>query len=238
MVVLAGLMVFLVHELVSLPALNRKLRDTPPGGKTPLYLGAAFKLWLVGAGVLGAWLLEGRAFDPLGFVLPDEGWRGASVWIAGGLVAGFFAYQLFALLLSHRARHSYRVQLEKAGEAFRFMPDTAGELRAFSFLGLTAGITEEVIFRGYLIWVLGQLVSLPIAAALALLLFGAFHAYQGIGGFVASIVAGGLMTGLFLLSGSLLPVIVLHALIDVVNGHANFVAKRDLGLGQLGLEQA
>lgn len=232
LLLMALLVVFLIEELVNLPRFRRKLRNAGPGDKTPLYLVAAGKLWLMAIAIVAAWSFEGRPFSDLGAVPPAAGWCASLVWGTVALIAAFFAYQLIGLLVSAAARARYRTQVARAGEGFRFMPDTAGEHGAFCLLGVTAGITEEIIFRGYLIWAFSQVVSLPVAALIALALFGVFHAYQGLGGLFAATFAGAVMTVLFLLSGSLLPVIVLHALIDVVNAQTSIVAKRDIGLGR------
>jgi len=81
-----------------------------------------------------------------------------------------------------------------------------------------AGVCEEILFRGFLIrWLHGGALGLPLVGALAAssLIFGLGHAYQGFKG-VLSTAVGGLVLGLlFLLSGQLIPAMVLHALLDL-----------------------
>jgi membrane protease YdiL (CAAX protease family) len=229
LLVLAFIALVLMEELVSLPRFRRRLRLAQPGTKRPLYLVAAAKLWLLASVVLTVWMVEGRGLPSLGLSLSEEGWRGYASWAAVAGVVAFFGWQLGGLLFSPEMRETYRRRVAEAGESLRFMPDTTGEHRAFCFLGLTAGITEEIVFRGYLIWAFSQFLDLPVAALIAVLIFGLFHIYQGTTGFIASVLAGGVMTCLYLVSGSLLPAIVLHALIDLLNAQSSFVAKRDLG---------
>jgi membrane protease YdiL (CAAX protease family) len=85
-------------------------------------------------------------------------------------------------------------------------------------VALTAGITEEAVFRGLLIAVGTQLYGLPLAVAVAasLALFVAGHAYQGRRGMVGVAVLGGLFTMVYLMSGSLLLAMVLHVCQDLL----------------------
>lgn len=233
LLLVAGLFIFLVGELIGLPRFRRRLRALGPGEKAPLYLIASLKLWLMAGAILFAWAFEARSFNLLGLTFPEAGWSTWLAWGIAALVSGYFFFQMLAAFLSVQWRQSYRQQLEGSGEGFRFMPDTIGEHAAFCWLGITAGVTEEVIFRGFLIWMFAQIVSLPVAALVALLFFGAFHAYQGAGGLISSLIAGAVLTAMFLLSGSLWPVITLHIAIDLVNAQTSFLAKRDIGLGRL-----
>ena len=97
------------------------------------------------------------------------------------------------------------------------MPRTASERRYAVALAVTAGITEEIVFRGALIALGIEVFHLPVpaSAALNLILFAALHAYQGRVGLLNSAFLGLLFTGLTLLAGSLLPAIVMHIAVDL-----------------------
>lgn len=66
------------------------------------------------------------------------------------------------------------------------------------------------------------------AAGVSVFAFAAAHAYQGAKGIVASGVIGGLLTLVVLFTGSLLPAMVLHALVDVGQGLVTWLALRPL----------
>jgi membrane protease YdiL (CAAX protease family) len=106
------------------------------------------------------------------------------------------------------------------------VPHTAGEFRLFVPLSFTAGICEELLFRGYLVWVLQQWIGLWPAAAVSAVLFGLAHAYQGRQFGVRAFFAGVGMGLLALVTGSLLPGMVLHALIDLGSGWITYMAMR------------
>ena len=101
-------------------------------------------------------------------------------------------------------------------------------------LAVSAGMCEEFIFRGYLIWVLQPALGLWIAAAASLIVFAAAHAYQGAKGVVAVGVVGGLFTLIVLVFGSLVPAIAVHILGDAGEGLVAWLALRDVAAGHDG----
>jgi membrane protease YdiL (CAAX protease family) len=89
-------------------------------------------------------------------------------------------------------------------------------------LSLTAGIVEEMLWRGFLILYLGQIVPVWAAAVASGVLFGLAHAYQGLASLPKLCAAGLLLSGLFLLSGSLWLPMVLHVIVDALQGRSAF----------------
>ncbi|GII29026.1 CPBP family intramembrane glutamic endopeptidase [Planotetraspora mira] len=97
------------------------------------------------------------------------------------------------------------------------LPRTAVERWYAAGLSVTAGITEEIVYRGLLIAVgTGALgLSRETAASAALVVFVAGHLYQGWRGMLMVTLIGFGLTMLYLRTGSLLLPILLHALIDL-----------------------
>src|SRR5208283_3275686 len=78
-----------------------------------------------------------------------------------------------------------------------FLPATWEERRWFSFVSISAGICEEVLFRGFVLHYLhdGPLaLNLTLALFLSAIIFGLHHLYLGVGGVVQTVV-GGLVFG-------------------------------------------
>jgi len=98
------------------------------------------------------------------------------------------------------------------------MPRSGAEKTAFLGVSLSAGVGEELVFRGYVLGALGPLVGMPWAVVLSSTSFGVIHAYQGWVGFFRTGLLGGLLAWGYLASGSLLPAMVAHTLLDVVAG--------------------
>ena len=98
------------------------------------------------------------------------------------------------------------------------LPRSAAEKTAFLGVSLSAGVGEELVFRGYVLGALVPLVGVPWAVGLSSTSFGVIHAYQGWVGFLRTGLLGGLLAWGYLASGSLLPAMVAHTLLDVVAG--------------------
>jgi len=98
------------------------------------------------------------------------------------------------------------------------LPRTAGERRLFTVVGVTAGICEEWLYRGFFLAVVAALAGgLPtgVLVVVAALAFGLAHAYQGRVGVLTTGLLGGVMAALYLETGSLLLPVLLHAAIDL-----------------------
>ncbi|EMR06551.1 CAAX amino terminal protease self- immunity [Bhargavaea cecembensis DSE10] len=100
------------------------------------------------------------------------------------------------------------------------LPVTAEENKRWNYVSITAGLTEEVIYRGFLIFALLYLfpsLSIWIVIVLAAILFGLAHTYQGfLMGVVRTSVFGVLFCTIYISLDSLLPLIVLHFMVDYI----------------------
>ena len=105
------------------------------------------------------------------------------------------------------------------------MPQDAQEEATFSWLSITAGICEEILYRGFVLVVLTPLLGTVGAVAVSSIVFGLGHAYQGVGGFAKTSAVGFALAGLTLLSGSLWIPMVVHAALDL---NAGYLARRCL----------
>ncbi|HEY9476397.1 MAG TPA: GNAT family N-acetyltransferase, partial [Mycobacteriales bacterium] len=119
--------------------------------------------------------------------------------------------------LRGRLRHD-RVDLSGPPRIVALLPRTTRERQVFVWLALTAGVCEEVLYRGFLLAVVAALAPglRPWGSvAVAGLAFGVAHAYQGAAGVVATGILGGCLTILYLGSGSLLLPVLYHVLVDL-----------------------
>jgi hypothetical protein len=104
------------------------------------------------------------------------------------------------------------------------LPHDARELRWFSAVAITAGICEELLYRGYLIWYLQHWLPLAAAVVLAAVIFGVGHFYQGPRGMIQTAVVGAFMAAVYLVTGSIFASMALHALMDLYSGRVTFKA--------------
>jgi uncharacterized protein len=148
--------------------------------------------------------------------LPDEPSELAGVAV-GLLLAGAMLWFVFRKLAGEPAIAG--LWQAGLGTFLAMLPRTSTEGRYAVAVSVTAGICEELIYRGFLIaFGVGVLGLHPyVAGGVAVVLFGVAHLYQGAAGMLRVSVFGVAMTGLYLSTGSLLLPIVVHALGDIVS---------------------
>jgi membrane protease YdiL (CAAX protease family) len=133
-----------------------------------------------------------------------------------GILIGFGIAAILVMIVPVLLLRRRVEEVPAIGDIRALLPRNRGELPYGAALGLTAGIVEEVLFRLALPALLfGVLGSGPLAFGIAALVFGALHLYQGPLGILFAFVLGLLFTALYLLTGSILAPIALHALVDL-----------------------
>jgi membrane protease YdiL (CAAX protease family) len=99
-----------------------------------------------------------------------------------------------------------------------FLPATGEERRWFAVVSITAGICEEILYRGFLIRYLSDgpwHVSLVLALLISSVFFGLAHGYQGVSGIVSTGCVGAFMAIVFFVSGNLWLPMIVHAFLDL-----------------------
>jgi uncharacterized protein len=195
---------------------TRALKTSPnPRRKILSYQRIVLVLW---AAAIVAWItLRSSVF----FIWPDVHLAarqkiGAS--FGWGLGIAFVGGSLLQVVLVRRSAAT-REKILRAFRRFAFiLPVTPEERAWFALVSVTAGICEEVLYRGFLIRYLSNgpwHAGLWIAVAIASISFGLGHGYQGLSGIISTAVLGAVMAMLFLASGSLWLPMALHAIIDL-----------------------
>lgn len=180
-----------------------------------LWTRAIVTQWTLTGGILWQWLAQRRPFEALSL-------NAGLGWGTGGIVLG--------LALMAIAMQPQRRQLAAAPEAVerlrsrlegvqKLMPSSRAEWPRFMALAFTAGICEELLFRGFVMWALAQALPEYWQAAVAQgVLFGLAHAYQGARGVFLTTMVGLFLAGVVWITGSLWPAMLVHALIDLNSG--------------------
>jgi uncharacterized protein len=173
------------------------------------------------------WLWAGSVFTcivlGLRTVLTIHRDAGEASWLPGsGFIVAFMGAALVALFLPiflMMRSETTRARIAKSLEKLNFiLPKTAEERRWFVLVAITAGVCEEILYRGFLIHYFRELpVSIGLIGALILssCVFGFAHLYQGVVGIVQTTILGAIFGLIFIVTGSLLLPMVLHALIDL-----------------------
>lgn len=193
------------------------LRGEAIDPRLAIYNRTMIMLWVLAGLCTLSWVLAGGTLADLGFRNP-EGWR---AWVSWGLTASAVAYlvwTVFQVANSGKAREDVRKQIRSSGDVDIMIPQSGAEHRRFQVISLTAGITEEIIFRGFLIGTLALAFPVWVAAIVATAVFVLAHAYQGVTGMLRILPISIAMAVIFVIGGSLWPVMILHALADALAG--------------------
>jgi membrane protease YdiL (CAAX protease family) len=144
----------------------------------------------------------------------------AAFWITAAIILGAIGY---AMGMSEHAG-----KLSELRKQLEFMaPRTLRELAVFCAVSITAGFCEEIIFRGYLQRQLGLLTrNYAVGIALAGVIFGAAHAYEGAQRMVLIGIYGMMFGVLAHFRKSLRPGMMAHAFHDIASGAALFFMFR------------
>lgn len=202
-----------------------RLASNEPGIRGKLYRETIAMLWIVTLPILVIWAVSQRSWPELGLGF-GTGWQVWAGWGLAALPAIFFIGQFAMIASSTSAREQINAQLDRNIPLSRFLPHTKSEYRTFRLAGITAGITEEIIFRGYLIWALSLFTPLWAAAIISLIVFTVLHLYQGAQQLPFVFVTGAWFTLIVIVSGSLWPAIALHIFIDVINNDIVWTARK------------
>lgn len=106
-----------------------------------------------------------------------------------------------------------KIGLPIPGDVEFLLPKTGTERVFWILLSLTAGICEEVAFRGYLITrirIMGKTKSWILPVIIASIIFGSGHTYQGLGGFILLSIYGAMFAMFFIKTKTLWPCIIAH----------------------------
>lgn len=188
-----------------------------PNLRLESYNTTILQLWAFTAAIIGVWTWTDRPFETLGFQhtldTPTK-----VTWAAAAIMIAFSAAHLVQVFVSRKALEKFAGEFRDVGEHTQLMmPRTGKEYRRSMLVAVTAGVTEEIIFRGYLIWALSLFVHPWAAGALSVLAFVLLHIYQERAGLIQVAIFAVIATVMYLVSGSLWPVIVMHIGVDVLN---------------------
>lgn len=141
-------------------------------------------------------------------------------WVLAVLVTLVVLLQLVLPVIQVSIKYRKRPFLEpRQLESLRFfLPSSRVERRWFAALSVTAGVCEELLFRGFLVRYLHASalhLGLGWAALAAAVCFGTHHLYQGPKGFISTSVGGLIFTAILLVTGSLLAGMIYHAAVDL-----------------------
>lgn len=216
-----------IYGYLSFPRVKRRLAEDKPGVRVRLYRRTMIWQWTLASITVGAWLMAGRPLVALGLTWPGT----TSTWLMAGTVAAIIGFMLTQLraLPKHADMHpELREQLDSMAP---FLPRNGTESTWFSGVAVTAGVCEEVLYRGFCLAYVGAWVGPWAAVAVTSVMFGLGHLYQGRRGALKTGVAGFIAGTIYVVSGTLWLPILLHVFVDLHGGMVYRVVRRSTAQG-------
>ena len=210
----------LIDWLWFYPRFRRATDAGVPGARGRFYFTGMVWAWGITACVLILWASRARPWSGLALSLGTPLRFGIGIALAA-IYISLMASQRRALL----ARPDRLERLRRSfGHGDRLLPRTPDERWGFAQIAVTAGVCEEILFRGFVLWYLTLWTGPILAVLLSSLLFGFAHLYLGPSHVLRTAIVGLIFALIVLTAGSLWPVIVLHAVMDLVAGDLGYHA--------------
>ena len=184
------------------------------------YLANSLFLCLAAVVILVTWWLHDRPFDAMGFRLSIDVKNQELTFSLIALLAILYAGDL---LMSIRKWKKRDLTVDTLDDTTPFLPRKLRELPAYIVMCISAGVFEEIIYRGYMVtYFLPEYnfsTGLPVLAVTApAFLFSLAHYYQGWQAVLKIFLLSLLLGIIFLSSGSIWVVMIIHFLIDLIGG--------------------
>ena len=208
----------LALPVVAMPLLSLRLRrvfartDAANFPRLRIYARSMLAQWLLVLCIAVLWLTRGRPIAALGLDVPLTPAGKGGLMVAAAATILLLAWVMRSLA---RLDGGKRAKLLAKIEASKVAPRSRSEAAMFVPVSLTAGISEELLYRGFLFWFLVPAIGLAAAVVASAGIFGLGHLYQGWRGALSTAAVGLVLGTLYALSGSLWWIMALHALIDL-----------------------
>ena len=135
-------------------------------------------------------------------------------------LASWTAAALFLIVILTTLKLRWRMRpVEQKRRLYSMLPHNAHELRLYTLVALCAGIGEEIVYRGVftsIVW--WSTDNLILGGVLSAIAFGLAHMIQGWRAVVTIFGIALISQSLVTFSGSLIPMMVVHAMYDFIAG--------------------
>lgn len=156
------------------------------------------------------------------------GWQNSwGNWAGVLLVVASVAYVIWHARSIQPGTPQYQQLFDAMQTHSWLMPSNKRELYWFTGgVSMSAGICEELLFRGFFLAVFADLMGVWVSLLLGSFLFGLCHLYQGWANVLRTGVIGLVLGIIYVLTESLWVVISLHALMDIFGGVLGYVVHK------------
>jgi len=204
-------------------ALARSLREgkaSPTGTRTERYLRSLRVAGRLLVLLLAVWVVYDRPVAWLGLDRPPSQAGLIGLGVAAVLLLGLAGTTLFI-----KPRPADAKTMAAAGA---MLPQTQLEWRLFLLMALVLGAGWELLYRGYLVWVLEPHIGTPLTVALSAIAYGVAHGYRGPKMFAGSLASALLFTLAFVWTRSLWWLMAIHIALPLIGAFARG-RQREMG---------
>jgi len=185
--------------------------------KKRIYVSGSFSLMMLALPVFLFWIVFKRPFFDLGFTAPIN-WQ--NWW---WLVAIFIIIYSSDVVITSSSRKNFAKTIDEWKKRTPFLPTKNKELPEYFLLCISAGVFEEIIYRGFLITYCQYLFiasawQTELSILLPAFVFSVAHFYQGAKAVLKIFILAIFFGYIYVYSGSLAIVMLLHFLVDAVGG--------------------
>ncbi|GAA6206125.1 CPBP family intramembrane glutamic endopeptidase [Thalassotalea sp. SU-HH00458] len=143
-----------------------------------------------------------------------------------GLLSLLIVYFIYDLKLLVNDQDKQQKLAEQMASFAWFMPKTKPQMLIFTLgLSVSAGICEELIFRGYILNALSQHLGVILSVILSSALFGLCHFYQGVFHVFRTFIIGIVFCLIYLGCETIIIPIILHIVLDVYGGISSYIVR-------------
>ncbi|NER12095.1 CPBP family intramembrane metalloprotease [Leptobacterium flavescens] len=202
--------------------LKKSIADGNSRRKIEFYRATVFWSWIPIFLIFILMAISDIPLESIGIKWIDIEAASAGKWIVFPTIAFYclyLIYNIYSIIIFKYNKNSRARATKSIPAHFKsFLPITREEKRLWDYVSVTAGITEEILYRGYFFYALGVIfpgLSLIHILLITTIMFGLGHIYLGKEVIRPTIL--GLFFGIFyIIFDSVFPVIIIHIAQDLV----------------------
>lgn len=204
-----------IHGMIDTRRYLARINAGQPANRVRIYAETSIMQWVFLAVFGITWWILGRPVSDLGF----NQLEGIPLWAGTAVLVVMIGALLYGRQITRRTSDEEKIkQVNGLGQMAYFLPQTSRDLRYFFGVSFTAGVVEEIVYRGFTLWYLESLMPLWMAVVVSSIGFGLVHSYLGAtGAFRAGLVGLGFAI-FYVLTGSIWLPIIAHIALDALQG--------------------
>ena len=203
--------------------IRKKIKENykDPTRKLEGYKSTILVQWIAVILVLSNFIYQGQHLSTIGLLL--------EINLSFLIGAGIILVATLVLFLTLKVTPETGAKLVKSyGEAYNFLPVNKKEYNWLIGVSFTAGICEEILYRGFLLMILIQFMHYIPAVLLMNIAFGMLHFWAGSKHALSAGLLGVFFSIIYFITGNLILSITLHVIVDIYAGTSVYKTNKIL----------